>query len=98
MLPALRLTAEGECVIQEGVSLDLPPNNKFSVSYATAGSRQNSSSSAGSVSSPKEAVGIASDAGEVSDEGQDLGQEADGSAQDATLNEPPYVLTASTAM
>ncbi|KAJ3517555.1 hypothetical protein NLJ89_g417 [Agrocybe chaxingu] len=42
-LPALRLTAEGECVIQESVSLDLPPSNKFSVSYIPSAGRTNSS-------------------------------------------------------
>ncbi|KAF8898139.1 hypothetical protein CPB84DRAFT_1847875 [Gymnopilus junonius] len=41
-LPAVRLTAEGECVIQDGVSLDLPPNNKFSISYAPSEGRRNS--------------------------------------------------------
>ncbi|KDR74494.1 hypothetical protein GALMADRAFT_250471 [Galerina marginata CBS 339.88] len=41
MLPAVRLTADGDCVIQDGVSLDLPPSNKFSVSYASPVGRRN---------------------------------------------------------
>ncbi|KJA21658.1 hypothetical protein HYPSUDRAFT_140380 [Hypholoma sublateritium FD-334 SS-4] len=40
-LPALRLTAEGECIVQEGVYLDMSSKNKFSVSYASTEGRQN---------------------------------------------------------
>ncbi|KAF8966443.1 hypothetical protein BDZ97DRAFT_684522 [Flammula alnicola] len=47
-LPALRLTAEGDCIIQEGISLDFPPSRKFSVSYAPSHSRQNSLSGSAS--------------------------------------------------
>ncbi|KAF9526312.1 hypothetical protein CPB83DRAFT_795108 [Crepidotus variabilis] len=97
-LPALRLTAEGDCVIEEGVSLDLPPNNKFSISYAPNGTRQNSSSSTGSVSSPKDGSSMASsfssEPTELMDD-QEVGQapEEDGEGQDANIHEQAFSST-----
>ena len=41
-LPALRLTAEGECIVEEGVYLDMSSKSKFSVSYASSEGRQTS--------------------------------------------------------
>lgn len=40
-LPALRLTAEGECIVEEGVYLDMSSKNRFSVSYASTEGRPN---------------------------------------------------------
>jgi len=73
-LPALRMTAEGECVIQEGVSLDLPPSNKFSVSYAPSEGRQNSGGVG--ASSPRESQG-----GYVSSDSEDHPSDGDGEGE-----------------
>ncbi|KAH9483109.1 Response regulator mcs4 [Psilocybe cubensis] len=40
-LPAVRMTAEGEILIQEGVSLELPARSKFGVSYAPSEGHRN---------------------------------------------------------
>ncbi|KAF9558224.1 hypothetical protein CPC08DRAFT_667774 [Agrocybe pediades] len=40
-LPTVRMTPEGDCIIQDSVTLEFPQANKFSVSYATAPSRRN---------------------------------------------------------
>jgi len=40
-LPTVRMTPEGDCIIQDSVPLELPQTTKFSVSYASSTSRQN---------------------------------------------------------
>lgn len=40
-LPAVRLTAEGDCIIEDAVALDPLSSSKFSVSYAGTDGRQN---------------------------------------------------------
>lgn len=76
-LPAVRLTAEGDCIIEDAVSLDPLSSSKFSVSYAGTDGRQNplfspSRPEYGTLdasSSDNEQEYHASDEGESTDEG-----------------------------
>ncbi|KAF8164884.1 hypothetical protein B0H34DRAFT_215834 [Crassisporium funariophilum] len=66
-LPALRLTAEGECVIQEGIQGNIPPSNsKFSVSYAPSEGRQNSLLAGGTSPQDHDHPALSSSEGEQS--------------------------------
>jgi len=51
---ALRFTTDGTSVVHQGVSLDLGPNNKFSVSYGSSEDYRNSPSTDASAQSSKE--------------------------------------------
>ncbi|CAA7259562.1 unnamed protein product [Cyclocybe aegerita] len=96
-LPTLRLTAEGECVIQESISLDLPPSNKFSVSYIPSDGRPKPSIAR--TPPQQEGEALNSSDGERLTSDADSGDDADASLQQAAPralpSDPPISLISS---